>query len=208
MTDDDWPRHARSRFLAELWRLVVDEDDEVDGTPAWVESWSRGTPPGAVPEHPTAAALHRILARGVDPDDLTDVVRAMQHEVVGNVCLLLDDPALLGVAPDEDRAGIGWELTAVRSAPPDRRPMGDLHAAVDEHDPTGRAGEPRGRPVPARLPGQPPHARTAVAQARAGDRLGAIRTWRAATGTTAVEAKAALDALLDDAEARHRPRRP
>ncbi|MCS7475797.1 hypothetical protein ACFFQW_24655 [Umezawaea endophytica] len=191
--DDDRAGRGRDLFLTDLWSLVVDEDGRVDGVPAWIESWFRGTPPGTAPDHPTAAALHRVLASGADADDLTDVVRAMQHEVVRNVCLLLDDPGLLGIRHD----GPAWELTAISTAPPDRRPMGDLHPAFDEHDPSGRSGEPRGRPVPAHLPGHPPHARTAVAQARAGDRLAALRTWREATGATPAEAKAALDALLD-----------
>jgi hypothetical protein len=190
---DEWPHRSRDQFLTALWSLLIDEDDQRTGSPAWIESWFRGTPPGTVPDDPTAAALHRILASGADVDDLTDVVRAMQHEVVYNTCQLLDDPALLGIRED---TGFGWELTAVRTTSPDRQPIGELHSALDEHDPTGRAGEPRGRPVPARLPGQPPHARIAVAHARAGDRLAAIKTWRAATGATPTEAKAAIDALL------------
>jgi hypothetical protein len=175
-------------FLTDLWSLLVDEDELVDGRPSWLESWFRGTPAGQIPDHPTAAALHRILAAGVDVDDLTDVVRTMQHEIIYNVCQLLDDPGLLGI-----RGGRDWALTV------DGEPIGELHSSLDEHDPSGRHGEPRGRPVPARLPGQPAHARIAVAQARAGDRLTAIRTWREATGDTPAAAKAAIDTLLGDA---------
>jgi hypothetical protein len=197
---DELLDRCRELFLTDLWGLLVDEDERVDDVPSWIESWFRGTPPGAVPDDPTAAALHRILACGADADDLTDVVRTMQHEIIYNVCQLLDDPALLGirrgVPPDQVEAG--WELMAVRTAPPgDCRPIGELHSDLDEHDPSGRGGEPRGRPIPARLPGQPLYARLAVAQARAGDRLAAVKTWRAATGATSAEAKAAIDALLD-----------
>jgi hypothetical protein len=131
-----------------------------------------------------AAALQRLLAAGVAPDDLTDVVRTMQHEIIYNVCQLLDDPGLLGI-----RGERRWTLTV----------DGELHSSLDEHDPSGRHGEPRGRPVPARLLGRPLYARLAVAQARAGDRLAAIGTWRAATGDTTMAAKAAIDALLGDA---------
>lgn len=192
---DDLSGRCRRQFLTDLWGFVIDEDE-------WVESWLPGTPPGPVPDDPVAAALHRILECGVDLDDLADVVRTAQHEVIYNVCQLLDDPALLGIRrgthPDQIEAG--WELTAVRTAPPaSRRPIGELHVELDEHDPSGRGGEPRGRPVPARLPGQPLYARIAVAQARAGDRLAAIKTWRAATGATSADAKAALDALLEGA---------
>ncbi|GAB1639984.1 hypothetical protein [Krasilnikovia sp. MM14-A1259] len=200
--DDDLSARSRELFLTDLWALVVDEDEWADGYPSWVESWLRGTPRGSVPAHATAAALHRILACGVDLDDLTDVVRTMQHEIIYNVCQLLDDPALLGISRENDAGEVeaGWELTAVRTAPPvGRGPMYGLHSELDEHDPSGRDGEPRPRPIPARLPGQPPYARIAVAQARAGDRITALKTWRAATGASVADAKAALDALLDDA---------
>ncbi|GAB1694092.1 hypothetical protein [Krasilnikovia sp. M28-CT-15] len=193
--DLDGELSARSRelFLTNLWSLLVDEDEWTDGSPSWIEQWMRGTPPGSVPAFPTAAALHRILACGVDPDDLTDVVRTMQHEVVYDICQLLDDPTLLGLPAESS-----WELTAVRTAPPvGRSPMYGLHSGLDELDPSGRGGEPRPRPVPARLPGQPLYARIAVAQARAGDRHTALKTWRTATGATLAEAKAALDALLE-----------
>jgi hypothetical protein len=93
------------------------------------------------------AALHRILARGADADDLTDVVRAMQYEIIYNVCQLLDDPALLGIRRrvPPGQVKVRWELTAVRTAPAERRPIGDLHTELDEHDPSGRGGEPRSR---------------------------------------------------------------
>jgi hypothetical protein len=198
---DDWVDRAHELFLTDVWGLLVDEDDRVDGYPSWVESWLRGLAPGGVPDHPTAAALHRVLAAGVDVDDLTDVVRAMQYELLYSVCQLLDDPGLLGIRidVDPDEVAAGWQLMAVRGAPtPDRRPIYELHSSLGEYDPSGRAGEPRGRPIPAHLPGQPLYARLAVAQARAGDKLAAIRTWRAATGATSADAKAAIDGLLND----------
>jgi hypothetical protein len=197
----DWADRCRELFLTDLWSLLIDEDERAADRPSWIESWFRGVPEGAVPQDPTAAALSRILASGADADDLTDVVRAMQHEIIYNVCQLLDDPSLLGirgdVPPGEARAG--WELTAVRDAPPDRRPIGELHSELDARDPSGRGGEPRGRPLPAVLPGLPSYAGLAVAQARAGDRLAAIKTWRAATGASTAGAKAAIDALLSAA---------
>lgn len=202
---DDWPDRCRKLFLADLWSLLVDEDARVDEVPSWIESWFRGTPPGNVPDHPTAAALHRILAAGADVDDLTDVVRTMQHEIIYNVCQLIDNPSLLGIRvqydgePPVEDVDLGWELMAARDAPPDQRPMGDLHTELYETDPTGRYGEPRGRPIPPQLPGQPWHARLALAQAHAGDRLAAIKTWRAATGATTADAEAAIDALLNNA---------
>src|SRR5205085_2306934 len=113
---------SRDLFLIDLWSLVVDEDKWVDGHPSWIESWLRGTPAGGVPDHPTAAALQRIIASGADRDDLTDVVRAMQHEILYNVCQLLDDPALLGIRRDTPP---GEHTSAA-----DRNPLGELHSAL------------------------------------------------------------------------------
>ncbi|WP_441247136.1 hypothetical protein [Kitasatospora sp. McL0602] len=173
---------APEPFVGALWGLVVDEDGCTDGRPSWIEAWLRGQADGAVPDHPTAAALHRILACGVDPDDLTDVVRRMQHELLYNVCQLIDDPGLLGL--DLDLA-------------PGGEPGRHLHPLLDEHDPSGRGGEPRGRPIPARIPGQPLYARLAVAHALAGERTKALKVWRQATGAPLGEARAAVELLLD-----------
>ncbi|MEV7422585.1 hypothetical protein [Streptomyces sp. NPDC091212] len=207
MTEDEDPHHdgwsaqARRSFLTAVWNMVVDEDARIDGYPSWIESWLRGHGQENVPGSASAAALQRILACGVDPDDLTDVVRQMQHDLVYNVCQLIDDPGLLGIGLDEDRSewtDVRWELAAVRTARPAvRAPIDGLHSSLDEFDPSGRGGEPRGRPVPARLPGYPLHARLAVAHARAGDRIQAINTWRKATGASVIEAKVAVDQLLD-----------
>jgi hypothetical protein len=197
---DDWVARCRELFLTDLWGLVVDEDEQVDGNPSWIDSWIRSEPNGAESDDPTTAALYRILDSGADVDDLTDVVRTMQHEIIYNVYQLLDDPALFGIRRDTppEEVQARWQLTAIHPASPTgSHPIGELHSELDEHDPSGRGGEPRGRPIPARLPGQPLYARVAVAQARAGDRLAAIKTWRSATGSTTATAKAAIDELLD-----------
>ncbi|MFJ9682564.1 hypothetical protein ACIRP2_31605 [Streptomyces sp. NPDC101194] len=193
---EDWPVRAHESFVNALWSLVVDEDDYNDGKPAWMEAW--GCQQGHVPE---PAALNRILACGVDPDDLTDVVRVMQHLVIYNACQLIDDPGLLGIGLNKERserAEFGWELVAFRAErPTERAPLNYLHSLCNEHDPSGRSGEPRGRPIPVQLPGQPLYARLAVSHALAGDRVQALKTWRKATGTPLGEAKAAIELLLD-----------
>ncbi|MFB7668527.1 hypothetical protein ACFC1R_32165 [Kitasatospora sp. NPDC056138] len=196
---DDWSAHALQSFLTAVWSMVVDEDSYTDGYPSWIDS--RGSRRGGVPADGGTDALQRVLACGVDPDDLTDVVREMQHDLLYGVCQLIDDPGLLGIGLDEDWSeptDFRWELVAVRTEEPaGRSPIHGLHSSLDELDPSGRDGATRGRPVPARLPGHPLHARLAVAHARAGDRIQAINTWRKATGAPVTEAKAAIDLLLD-----------
>jgi hypothetical protein len=198
---EDWPVRAHESFVNALWNLVVDEDAYADDQPSWIESWLRGHQPGTVPYGADSAALLRILACGVDLADLTDVVRAMQHELIYGVCQLIDDPGLLGIGLDQDESGeteFGWELVAFRTErPAERAPINYLHSVLDEHDPSGRGGEPRGRPIPVRLPGHPLHARLAVAHMLAGARIQALQTWRKATGAPLGEAKAAIELLLD-----------
>ncbi|MEE1774210.1 hypothetical protein PUR34_40085 [Streptomyces sp. JV185] len=200
---DDRSARALRSFLAVLWSMAVDEDSYTDGYPSWLEPELKSRRQDSAPAGPGASALQRVLGCGVDPDDLTDLVREMQHEVLYNVCQLIDDPGLLGIGMDHEGSRppeFRWELVAVRDEEPTGRvPVHGLHSSLDELDPSGRHGEPRGRPIPARLPGQPLHARLAVAHARAGDRIRAIATWRKATGATVTEAKAAIDLLLDRA---------
>ncbi|MFJ1549306.1 hypothetical protein [Streptomyces sp. NPDC088246] len=151
---DGWQAQARQSFLTAMWNMVVDEDAYTDGSPSWIESRSGGHEQGRVPGSASAAALHRILACGVNPDDLTDVVRQMQHDLIYNVCQLIDDPGLLGIGLDEDwseQTDVRWELVTVRTArPAARAPIDGLHSSLDELDPSGRSGEPRGRPAPHR----------------------------------------------------------
>ncbi|WP_406097083.1 hypothetical protein [Kitasatospora purpeofusca] len=196
---DDWSAHALQSFLTTMWSMVVDEDSYTDGHPSWIDL--SGHQQGTVPTGAGTGALHRILACGVNPDDLTDVVREMQHNLLYGVCQLIDDPGLLGIGLDEEWSeptDFRWELVAVRTTgPAGRAPIHGLHSSLDDLDPSGRDGATRDRPVPARLPGYPLHARLAVAQARGGDRIQAINTWRKATGAPVTEAKAAIDLLLD-----------
>ncbi|GAA1227399.1 hypothetical protein GCM10009665_17400 [Kitasatospora nipponensis] len=207
---DDWSAQALRAFLRTAWGMVVDEDGDADGYPSWIDPSCRsrreGSGPVSAGAGAGAGALGRVLACGVDPDDLTDVVREMQHALLYNLCQLIDDPGLLGIGLGEEPsepAEFRWELMAVRTrgteegAPAERVLVQGLHSSLDGLDPSGREGESRGRPVPARLPGHPLHARLAVAHARAGERVQAINTWRTATGAPVMEAKAAIDRLLE-----------
>lgn len=140
---------ARALFLVAAWQLVIDEEARTPtaGEPAWIESWLRWPRSQNIPPTGIAAALARMLAAGIDPDDLTDVVRAMQLDVLINLCSLLD---MEGLEPIFDRApalrdAVAWRLCA--SAPDDAPPAAieSLHESVYHYDPTGRDGEPRNR---------------------------------------------------------------
>lgn len=75
---EDTPALVRFLFLKALWSNVGGDDD------TWMDEW-------ADRKHPIPAAIQRILAKGNDPDDLTDVVRDMQLDVLLNACVSLSD---------------------------------------------------------------------------------------------------------------------
>jgi hypothetical protein len=108
-------------LLRGLWSTVIDE-----------------AAPQALQRH--GGAVARLLAAGVDPHDLVDVIREAQVDTIYNVAQLID-------WPDEHQAlgeGLDVRVTArlahAASAP---QPLPELHACLMARDPTGRAGEPR-----------------------------------------------------------------
>ncbi|MCA9676534.1 MAG: hypothetical protein H6708_28810 [Kofleriaceae bacterium] len=141
---------VRGAFLHMLWSLVIDEDHHVDREPAWIESWMRSARKrGEVPTG-LAATLQRVLDKGVDPEDLTDIVRAQQWEIIYNVCQLLDGEWLDDLRNKlPDLPGFSWRLYEVAVgddyvASPVRA-LEDLHAELGDLDPTGRGGDARAR---------------------------------------------------------------
>jgi hypothetical protein len=149
-SDDANRMVVRSAFLHMLWSLVIDEDSHVAGEPRWIEEWLRGARRDGEPPTGVAAAVQRVMDKGVDSEDLTDIVRAQQYEIIYNVCQLLDGEwlghlreqlpdlppfswRLYEVAEDEN-----YEVTPVR-------PIDGLHEQLGEVDPADREGEPRSR---------------------------------------------------------------
>ncbi|MDQ1830102.1 hypothetical protein [Massilia scottii] len=108
-------------LLRALWSSVVDE-----------------AAPDALQRH--GGAVGRLLASGVDPHDLLDVVRETQVDTIYNVAQLIDWPdegLELGEALD---VRLSASLAHGGGAP---QPLPELHACLMERDPTGRSGAPR-----------------------------------------------------------------
>lgn len=106
-------------LLRGLWSTVIDE---------------------AAPEalHRHGGAVARLLAAGVDPHDLVDVIREAQVDTIYNVAQLIDWPDEL-VEPDD-----ACEVRLTASLPgATAQPLPELHSCLMERDPSGRAGEPR-----------------------------------------------------------------
>ena len=88
-------------------------------------------------------ALERLLHAGAARDDLSDLVRGMQAQLLFAFCYLLEDPRLA----EPELADVGWALVATDAelAPASAAIVG-LHESVLETDPTGRDMRPRVAP--------------------------------------------------------------
>ena len=123
-------------FLRQAWaRILADKDT------GWIAA--RIKQAKADPRAPYAGvglALARCTDMGVDPQDLTDIVRGMQVELLFSLCYMLEDP---GFAEGEVE-DIGWSLVvADENCQPTARQINGLHESVLETDPTGREMRPR-----------------------------------------------------------------
>lgn len=137
--DEGMPQLHRFLFLRQAWSQVIDEDDH-----RWMDrhiAAAKAEP--AEPFSGIGLALERLLAAGVSRDDLADLVRGMQAELLFGLCHLLDAPSLEEPGLDD----VGWTLvtTDERQQPTDRT-MGGLHESVLETDPSGREMCPRTTP--------------------------------------------------------------
>ena len=115
--------------------MVVAEDDE-----SWIANAQASA--AAKPNEPGAGigpALDRLLACGANEEDITQVVRVMQWELLFGLCYLLEDP---GDVEDEVR-DLEWSLFQVNEAGEPIAAINCLHESVLETDPTGREMRPK-----------------------------------------------------------------
>jgi hypothetical protein len=129
---DGKPFLARFLFLKAMWGCVIGDDK------SWMQDWADS-------KHPTPSAIQRMLVKGIDPDDLTDVVRDMQITTLFNVCCALDNSAH-GIEDLQEKIteNVEWRLAEYDGENEELgRPMLAIHDDLYEFDPTGRAGNPR-----------------------------------------------------------------
>jgi len=133
--DEGIPQLARFLFLRQAWRHVLDEQDA-----SWVDQWISAW--RASPDAPYAGigrALQNLRAKGATSEELTNLVRGMQAELLFSLCYLLGDPGELEPEVDE----IGWGLFRVDPEGKPLEPITGLHESVLETDPSGREMRPR-----------------------------------------------------------------
>ena len=129
------PQLARFLFLRQAWRGVVSADD-----PTWIGRMIAHAQ--LSPEAPYAGAGHSLKAlrrRGATDDELGELVRAMQAELLFHIAYLLDDPGDIEPAAGE----VAWSLFEVDEDGQPIAPVGGLHESVLETDPAGREVRPR-----------------------------------------------------------------
>nr|HEX4312920.1 hypothetical protein [Kofleriaceae bacterium] len=136
-----FPMVERHLLLTGLWRAVLADD----------ATWSS--------KHSEPVA--KVLAAGVDPSDLTAIVRQAQVDLLFEVCQLLDrsDHGIEDLQ-SQIPENVEWrvcEYDGERETV--GRPMQDLHASFFHYDPTGREGQP--------TPGGKPAAKTTAKSKRA-----------------------------------------
>lgn len=126
---------GRFLFLREAWRRVIPEDDH-----SWIESEiGESALNFGKPCSGTGKALDRLLATGADKQDISDVVRGMQYDLLFSLCYLLDGPEDL----EPDVANISWALVEIDEDGEPGASIAGLHESVLEMDPTGREMRPR-----------------------------------------------------------------
>jgi hypothetical protein len=129
------PQLARYLFLRQAWRSVVAEDDS-----SWIDRVIQHAETG--PEQPYAGAGHalrQLRAKGATDREITDLVRAMQAELLFSFCYLLEDPAI----EEAEASEVTWTLVQTDSEGNVLGAIDGLHESVLETDPTGREMRPR-----------------------------------------------------------------
>jgi hypothetical protein len=134
------PNVARVLFQLAAWDLVID-GRTVEGEPAWIEGWMRWARSRDEPQQGTAAVIERILASGAAAEDLAAVVRAMQVDLLVNLCGLLDCEGLRRydeAAPNHPTSG--WRLVEIDSDHNALEPIECLQEGIEDFDPLNPDG--------------------------------------------------------------------
>jgi hypothetical protein len=133
------PQYGRFVFLRQAWQTVVG-----DGDTSWIDPQIQQS--GRGPRGPGASigpALKRLLAAGASREDLTEVVRVMQWQVLAGIMYQLDDPSTVEY-PSDEIPHVNWALFEVDEDSRPRQPLGGLHESVLNTEPSGREMRPKG----------------------------------------------------------------
>lgn len=133
------PQFLRFLFLRNAWATVVAEGDH-----AWIDEQINSS--SARPDVPYAGlglALAKCRALGVADDDVIEIARCLQAQMIFNIGYLLS------AGPEEQIEVLDDVTWGLFQTDEEGRPFGrtidGLHESVLELDPTGREMRPRGQ---------------------------------------------------------------
>lgn len=127
---------ARFLFLRAAWSCVVSESDS-----RWIDVLiARAETHPKEPYAGVGQALKSLRARGATDEELTDLVRGTEAEMIFQLCYLLEDPGDL----EAEVRDTAWGLFVLDENGAPVEPLSCLHESVLETDPTGREMRPRG----------------------------------------------------------------
>jgi hypothetical protein len=129
------PQLQRYLWLREAWKCIAPDDDY-----AWMEGEiKRAQAKSNAPYSGVGLALARCLSKGAEKEDLKEIVRGKQAQLLFALCYLLDDPNF----PEEEIKELTWGLfqTDEHGHPVTR--IRALHESVLATDPTGREMRPK-----------------------------------------------------------------
>ncbi len=123
------PQLARFLFLRQAWRGVVSPSD-----PTWIDASLQGykTNPDA-PYAPVGKAIETLQAKGATEQELTELVRGMQAELLFNLCCLVEGPGEV----EEEVSDVAWGLFLLDDEDQPVQSIEGLHESVLETDPAG-----------------------------------------------------------------------
>ena len=133
--EEGTPQLHRFLFLRQAWSHILAE--EAVGWVGYHIEEAEKDP--SAPYSGMGAALKRAVAAGVSREDLSQIARGVQAELLCQLCYMLDDNGL----NEEELKGIGWGLFQTDEEGNAIAPIYSLHESVLEVDPTGREMRPK-----------------------------------------------------------------
>jgi hypothetical protein len=134
--NENIPQLSRFLFLRQAWRSVIADNDV-----SWIDheiEHARRRP--GEPGTGLGPALERLLSCGCRREDLTEIARTVQWQLLHAICYQLSDPSI----DEPELKNVGWALLEVDEEGNIGRVIDGLHESVLETDPTGREMRPKG----------------------------------------------------------------